>query len=200
MSLEKRLKLWIEEIDAYAGLRPPLFTNRLLKDPSLDEAVKIIRNRENVDWPFLRRGLEEMRKTYQKFSGFRLIIALMLLVIVIGLISTILMFTGFSQAEMEISLIGAIPLLFLVIILVFGDWLVYRRNMYITVKSFRQTALEARKLAQILINRLVKIVEVSLRLKLYYSKYENTRRVGTRLSFSPIMTKKYLLELRINRK
>lgn len=196
MSLEKRLKFWIEEIDAYAGLRPPLFTNRLLNDPNLDEAIKIIRGKEKVDWSGLRKGLEDMRKAYQRFSGFRLIIILMFLVIIIGVISTILIFTNFSQIKTEFSLIGALPLLLLVIIIVFGDWLVYKRNMYITVKTFRQTALGARKIAQILINRLVDIAECPHRLKLYYLKYENTRQVGTRLAFNPIMTKKYLMELR----
>ncbi len=200
MSLEKRLNFWIEEFDAYAGFRPPLFTNRLLKDPSLDEAMRMIGRKEKVDWPSLKKGLEEMRSTYQRFSGFRLIIVLMLLVIVSGIISTILIFLGFSQIETEVSLIGTVPLLLLVIIIAFGDWLVYRRNMYFTVKTFRRIALEARKITQVLINRLVNIVESPLRLKLYYSKYENTRQVGTRLAFNPIMTKKYLMELRRPRK
>lgn len=200
MSLEKRLNFWIEEFDAYAGLRPPLFTNRLLKDPSLDEAMRMIGRKEKVDWSSLKKGLEEMRSTYQRFSGFRLIIVLMLLVIVSGIISTILIFLDFSQIETEVSLIGAVPLLLLVIIIAFGDWLVYKRNMYITVKTFRNIALEARKITQVLIKRLIDIIEGPLRLKLYYSKYEFTRQVGTRLAFNPIMTKKYLMELRRARK
>ncbi|MFB0561516.1 MAG: hypothetical protein ACETWM_09930 [Candidatus Lokiarchaeia archaeon] len=200
MSLEKRLKLWIEEFDAYAGLRPPLFTNRLLKDPSLDEAMKMIGEKEKMDWPSLRKELEEMRSTYQRFSGFRLIIVLMLLVIAMGITSTLLIILGFSQIETEVSLIGAIPLLLLVIIIVFGDWLVYRRNMHTTVEIFRHIALEARKITQVLINRLIDIVEKTSRLKLYYSRYENTLQIGIRLAFNPIMTKKYLLELRRPRK
>jgi hypothetical protein len=196
MSLEKRLKLWIEELDAYAGLRPPLFTNRLLRDPSLDDAIKIIGGREKVDWPSLRKQLEDMRLAYQKFSGFRLIIILMILVIVTGIISTLFLVSGFSQLETGVSFVGVFPLLLLVIFLVFGDWLVYRKNMYTTVKNFRNTALEARRIVQTLINRLLDIVKNPSRLKLYYSKYENTSVVGTRLSFNPIMTRKYLLELR----
>ena len=196
MSLEKRLKLWIEELDAYAGLRPPLFTNRLLKDPSLDEAIKIIGRREKVDWQSLRKELEQMRSAYQKFSGFRLIIGLMILVIVTGLISTLLIVSSFSQLQTGVSLIGVFPVLLLVIFLVFGDWLVYRKNMHATVKNFRHTALEARRIAQILINRLLDIMKSPSRLKLYYSKYDNTVPVGTRLAFNPIMTRKHLLELR----
>ncbi|WXG41119.1 MAG: hypothetical protein WED07_10170 [Candidatus Freyarchaeum deiterrae] len=197
MSLEKRLKFWIEELDAYAGLKPPLFTTRLLRDPSLDEAVKIVGKKEKVDWPSLRRQLEDMRSAYRKFSGFRLIIGLMILVIVTGFISTLIIFIGFSQPETEISIIGGIPLFLFVIFLVFGDWLVYRKNMYAAVKSFRSTALGARRIAQILINRLLDIAKIPPRLKLYYSKYENVVLVSTRLAFNPIMTKKYLLELRI---
>lgn len=200
MSLEKRLKLWIEELDAYAGLRPPLFTNRLLRDPSLDEAIEIIGKGEKVDWPSLRKQLGDMRSAYQKFSGFRLIIVLMILVIVTGFISMLFIVSSFSQLQTGVSLIGVFPLLLLVIFLVFGDWLVYRKNMYTTVKSFRSTALEARMIAQILINRVLDIVKSPYRLKLYYSKYENTGLVGTRLAFNPIMTRKYLLELRRSQK
>lgn len=196
MSLERRLKLWIEELDAYAGFKPPLFTNRLLKDPSLDEAIKIVGKREKVDWPSLRKQLEDMRSAYQKFSGFRLIIVLMILVLVTGFISTLFLVSVFSQLETGVSLVGVFPLLLLVLFLVFGDWLVYRKNMHITVKKFRGTALEARKIVQILINRMLDIVKIPCRLKLYYSKYENTSVVGTRLAFNPLMTRKYLLELR----
>ncbi|MEM3586041.1 MAG: hypothetical protein QXO71_01850, partial [Candidatus Jordarchaeaceae archaeon] len=94
------------------------------------------------------------------------------------------------------SFLGVFPLLLLVMFLVFGDWLVYRKNMYTTVKNFRNTALEARRIVQILINQLSNIAKSSSRLKLYYSGYENTCVLGTRLTFNPIMTKKYLLELR----
>lgn len=196
MSLEKRLKLWIEELDAYAGLRPPLFTNKLLRDPSFDEAVKIIGREEKVNWSSLRKHLEDMRSSYQRFSGFRLIIILMILVIVTGFISMLFLFSSFSQLETGVSLVGVFPLLLLVIFLVFGDWLVYRKNMYTTMKKFRNTALETRRIVQILINRLLNIVKKPSHLKLYYSKYENTFLLGTRLAFNPIMTRKYLLELR----
>nr|MDO8080189.1 hypothetical protein [Candidatus Freyarchaeota archaeon] len=196
MSLEKRLKLWIEELDAYAGLRPPLFTNRLLRDPSFDEAMKIIGEREKVDWLGLRKELEQMRSAFQRFSGFRLIIGLMILVIVTGFISTLFLVSSFSQLQTGVSLIGVFPLLLLVIFLVFGDWLVYRKNLYAAVKSFRLVALEARRITQILINRQLDIMKSPSRLKLYYSKYDNTVPVGVRLAFNPIMTRKHLLELR----
>jgi hypothetical protein len=123
----------------------------------------------------------------------------MILVIATGFISSLLVFTGFSQPETETSFIGAIPLLLLVMFLGFGDWLVYRKNMYAAVKSFGRTALEARRIAQILINRLLGIAKEPTRLKLYYSKYENANPISTRLAFNPIMTKKYLMELRIRK-
>jgi len=195
VSLEKRLKSWIEEFDAYAGLRPPLFTNLLLRDPSLEQALETI-GRESVDWQNLKSQLHEMRRTYHNFIGFRLIVGLFILAIVMGIISALFLFLNIPQRETSFLLTGAVPLVLLVIIIVFGDWLVYRQNMHKAVKRFRQTALEARRVAQTLINRLVNITEKSIRLKLYYPSYDNTRKVGVRAAFNPIMTKKHLLELR----
>ncbi|MHA1603284.1 MAG: hypothetical protein ACTSWF_01360, partial [Candidatus Freyarchaeota archaeon] len=149
MSLEKRLKSWIEEFDAYAGLRPPLFTNLLLRDPSLEQALEII-GMGSVDWQNLKSQLHEMRRAYHSSMGFRLIVGLFVLAIVMGIIPALLLFMDALQRETSFSLTGAVPLILLVVIIVFGDWLVYRQHMHKAVKKFGQTALEARRFAQTL--------------------------------------------------
>ncbi|MEM2136256.1 MAG: hypothetical protein QW261_06540 [Candidatus Jordarchaeaceae archaeon] len=196
MLLEKRLKVWIEEFDAYAGLKPPLFTDRLSRDPSLDGAMGIVGREAAVNWPLLKKKLEEMRTTYKKSLGYRLILLLMLLVIASGFIFTFLTLTSIHQTGMEFPLFSAVPILLLVVLIVFGDWIVYIRNTRLNVKRFASTALESRKMAQALINKLVNRTEKNIRLKLYYSKYQNTLIISKRLTFNPIMTRKYLVELR----
>ncbi len=198
MLLEKRLKVWIEEFDAYAGLKPPLFTDRLLRDPSLDGAMDIVGREAEVNWPLLKKKLQEMRTTYIKSSGYRLILILMLLVVASGFISTFLTLTSIHQTGMELPLFSAAPILLLVFLIVFGDWIVYIRNTRLNVKRFKSTALESRRMAQALINKLVNRTEKNLRLKLYYPKYQNTLVISKRLTFNPIMTKKYLVELKKN--
>lgn len=188
--------MWIEEFDAYAGLKPPLFTDRLSRDPSLDEAMDMVGREAKVNWTLLKRNLEEMRVTYKKSSGYRLILLLMLLVVASGFISTFLTIINIYQGGMEFSLLSATPILLLVVLIFFGDWIVYMRNMRLNVKRFASTALESRKMAQTLINRLVNRTKKNQRLKLYYFKYRNTLVVGQCLTFNPIMTRKYLVELR----
>lgn len=170
----------IEELDAFASFRPPLFSSILLTRPSY------LFLRQHVAYHELKpllKGLMEMQNFYRRSPPLRL-----LLFLTFG--ATLLAFTyPFLPTSLTLPLSSLLAIMF-VFLLSFGNSLILKPHVAQASRLFASQAKEARRVSQLLITLYGQKIGA---LTLFFSGYSGVRVLGRRLTFNPFLTVKFLV-------
>lgn len=168
----------IEELDAFASLKPPLFSSILLTR----QAYLFLRQHVDVhELKPLLRELREMQKFYRHSPPFRLLLLLIFITFSLALTYPLLPFS----LTLPLSSFLAVTLAFL---LLFGDSLMLKPYMARASHLFASQAREARRISQLLINFYGKRIGA---LTLFYPS--GVRVLRRHLTFNPFLVVKFLV-------
>ncbi len=171
----------IEELDAFASFKPPLFSSVLFSNSTY---LFLRKNVLNGSIFSLLKGLKEMQKFYRRTLHFRAFIFSLLACFITSFFAPIL---GLNEA----FTIFPVTACFLAITFIFlGDYVIYRAHMPVATRLFALQAKEARAVAQLLIS----LHSGSLKtLKVFYPRYYDVTVVGRAITFNPFLMVKLLV-------
>ncbi|MBS7246927.1 MAG: hypothetical protein QXW47_01515 [Candidatus Jordarchaeales archaeon] len=168
----------IEELDAFASLKPPLFSSILLTR----QAYLFLQQHVDIhELKPLLRGLREMQNFYRRSTPFRLL--LLLIFISFSLTLTYPFLPSYLTLPLSSFLAVALAFLFL-----FGNSLMLKPHITQASRLFASQARKARRISQLLIKLYGQKIGA---LTLFYPS--GARVLRRHLTFNPFLVVKFLV-------